>query len=546
MPDLPTLMLSGNSSRIHAGDAKRSSAARWWTAFLWSLRRLGSRRMLAVILFGMAGLVGSAAVGLARGVPIPRVHDEFAYLLAAETFAEGRLTNQTHPRWPHFESFHIIHQPSYQAKYPPGQGLLLALGIRAVGQPAAALWIGAGLLAAAFTWALLIWLPAAWGVTAAAYFLLHVVLASYWTQTYWGGTVAAIGGALTVGAYGLLRSNPMPKVGVLLGAGVSLLALSRPMEGLILASVFMIGVMRLLLNVPRRSRILLAQASGAALLIGVGTLGWTAYYNAAVTGSSLTMPYQVHEQQYAAAPSLLVSGAQAAAPEYRHTEIERYWMQWGKARHTAARERLPRHLAGALTSLLLFYLGVPVAALGGLLLNMRFPLRGGMLVGAALTGVLIATLMTKGAYPHYAAPAAVLFFILLGASLGSLHRHARRHRILNLAAVILAVGVLVTAVHLIQYIRSEPSAFAVVRHSMTRALEQLPGKHLVIVRYAGNHNFHQEWVYNAASIDAANVVWARAIDPETDAELLQYFSDRNAWHLLVGDSLTLQPISRTR
>jgi hypothetical protein len=494
----------------------------------------------------MAGLVGAAAVGLVRGVPIPRVHDEFAYLLAAETFAEGRLTNPTHPKWPHFESFHIIHEPSYQAKYPPGQGLLLALGIRTVGHPAAGLWIGAGLLSAAVAWALLIWLPAAWGMAAAAYFLLHVVLASYWTQTYWGGTVAAIGGALTVGAYGLLRSKPTPKVGVLLGAGVGLLALSRPMEGLIVASVFMIGVMQLLLNAPRRTKVLLIQAGGAALLVSAGTLGWMAYYNAAVTGAPLTMPYQVHERQYAAAPSLLVSGAQAATPEYRHAEIERYWLQWGKARHTTARERLPGHLAGGFTSLLLFYLGIPVAALGGLLLSTRLLLRNGVLVGAALAGVLTATLMTKGAYPHYAAPAAVLFLILLGAGLGSLHRQARRYRRFNLAAVILGLGVLVAAAQLIQYIRSEPSAFAVARHSMTIALEQLPGSHLVIVRYAEDHDFHQEWVYNAATIETASVVWARAIDSETDAALLQYFSDRNAWHLLVGDSLTLRPIARSR
>jgi hypothetical protein len=67
------------------------------------------------------------------------------------------------------------------------------------------------------------------------------------------------------------------------------------------------------------------------------------------------------------------------------------------------------------------------------------------------------------------------------------------------------------------------------RENIRKQLSQMPGRHLVVVRYGPGHNPHYEWVYNAADIDGAPIVWAREMDRASNEKLLQYFHDRRVW-----------------
>ncbi|MGH9667323.1 MAG: hypothetical protein ACRD9L_23110, partial [Bryobacteraceae bacterium] len=163
----------------------------------------------------------------------PAVHDEFSYILAADTFASGRLTNPPHPMWKHFETFQELQHPTYASKYPPGQGLILAAGKVLFGDPLFGVWLSAGFMCGAICWMLQAWLPARWVLVGVLLAVAQYAIGSYWMEGYWGGALTATGGALMVGAIPRLLREGRGRVaaGLMLGFGVSILAMTRPYEG---------------------------------------------------------------------------------------------------------------------------------------------------------------------------------------------------------------------------------------------------------------------------------------------------------------------------
>jgi hypothetical protein len=500
--------------------------------------RLARRKTLAVFVIGACTVAVRVALTPVWGVPEPMWHDEFSFLLAADTFAHGRLTNPTHPMWIHFEGFHIIQHPTYMSMYPPGQGLILAAG-QLLGHP----WIGqlltTGLLCSSLCWMLQAWLPPAWALLGASLAMLQVGILSYWMNSYFGTSLPALGGVLVLGALPRIQRHARARDAVLMGLGLAVLANTRPYEGF----VFSLPVAAaMLVGLKKPKNISVSTAFGRVVLPLILILGATgagmAYYFWRVTGNAFVMPYQVNRETYAMAP-YFVWQKPRPEPIYHHPEMREFYVNWEMRDFQRGRSVLGflRRLRYKARMLWTFYLG-PVFTLPFLAFprlfhdrRMRFPL---VLAGVVVIGIVLETWTLV----HYVAPALGLVYLLLAQCMRHLRLYRWRGRPLGhglarvvplvcLAMLVLRVSAVATGTQI------EPlwQLGNLKRNSIVKALQNTPGKHLVIVHYGPDHTAHVDWIANRADIDASRVVWARDMGDEQNQELLHYYKDRRAWRV---------------
>src|SRR3984885_2366668 len=510
----------------------------WLHRFEVFTSRLAERRKLSVAVVFAVTLGFRLLLLPLLGVPLPAEHDEYSYLLMADTFAHGRLANPPHPMWLSFETFHISSWPTYSSIFPPAQGMVLALG-ELLGTPWIGVLLSEGAMCAAIVWMLQGWMPGRWALLGGMLAMLNLAIVSYWMNSYWGGAVAATGGALVLGALPRIFRKAGLRDSVILGLGIAILANSRPLEG----SIFCLPVAAALLiwlagksAPPFRVTGQRFVAPLAAILAVTGA--FIGYYNWRVTGNALILPHSLNLQTYYSTP-LFVWEHLRPPLHYHNRQFEDFYNGWVRDNFRCSPRdvlRVTLEKVRAYPSAFLWAGSLPILMALPLALRdrkMRFLLLELVFCGLGLFLVVYSM-------PHYAAPLTCVVYALLVQGtrhLRTMHWNGRPVGVAwsRIAVVSLAAVTAFNLYHVVRYPNdpyawsSDKSRGSDGRERIERLLADQTGKQLIVVRYAPNHNPHGEWVYNLADIDGQRIVWARELGTDQDEKLLAYFKDRKAW-----------------
>lgn len=539
-------------------------------------------KKLAVLICGILGFALPALYALFAGVAIPRVQDEFAYLLGADTFAAGRWTNLTPLCWQSFESPHLLMIPSYMSKYPPMQSLFLAAGELVFGHPIFGVWLSAGLAAAAVCWMLQGWTSRRWAFAGTLMMIFFIGINSYWVQSYWGGMVAVMAGALLFGGFRRLYRKINAFDTFLMALGGAVLINARPFEGFI-TIFFLLSALAVRLFLTRRDNFsaIFKKVLLPGALVSAAALGLMGLYNFKVTGSASKMPYSIHQQQYFSTP-LFIFQTPNEHPLMGHERLHRLSEYYTEPRFTKTflnvtglpdsnYLRPVYFFASLMVYMPNFYLYSALTLLYFMILPFLLKRKKSLLLifGAIAFTFAVMSLATFWDQYHYSAHLAGGFFLLGIETLRYfIYLCKKQKKVIYDRFAFFGVLVLV----LVSFIRlnisvddstrfygndpDKPLDFSQplisvgkqekavhLRAQIDRMLSQTGEKYLLIVKYEQKYSFDDEIVYNLSDLDNLPVVWAHYLEPEKNKALTDYYKDRKI--LLVKISLgklTIEPM----
>jgi hypothetical protein len=497
--------------------------------------KLSSLRAQSILLLFLATIAIRLLLLPIFPCPRPYAHDEFCYLLQADMFCHGRLAFPPHPLAPYFETFYVNFHPTYSTMYSPAQAAALAVG-QFLGNPWIGVLLSTAAMVAAFLWMLQGWFPARWALLGAILVLVRIAIFSYWMNSYWGGSIAALGGALVLGALPRLKRFQRTNDALLLGLGVIILANSRPLEGFIFCVPVAVYLLIWLFQLRKRHHPIPVRAVLLPIFVCLfANLIFTFYYDWRVTGHPFAVPRSLYYKQNLSV-SPFIWGKILPPFHYANPQFDAFFNVWMRGLYNRTWPGLKSIELLRFNEFWLFFLG---GFLSVTFLTFPWFVRDRRMRPALWQFLVCALGLIAMTWfePHYAAPAFCVFLIIVVQAFRHLRAWKWRARPvgISLSRQIVALTLLMIPICIYEHIQ-KPSGITCWNYAPTwpRArteaqLTGIPGDHLVIVRYSPGHDPRAEWVYNSADIDHSRIVWAREIPGMDLSPLFSYYRSRKVW-----------------
>jgi hypothetical protein len=508
---------------------------RTWIAPIF--RRFAERTSWCMLLLAALSVALRLLLLSHHPVPTPDVYDEFSHLLEADTLRHFRLANPPHVLPQFFETFFVLQEPTYSSIYPMGQGLAMAIGWIIFGLPWAGVLLGVAAFCSLCYWMLRAWTTPAWALAGGLLAVIEFGPLSQWTNSYWGGALAAAAGCLVFGSLPRLRASARSRDAVLLGAGLGLHLLIRQFESIFLFVV----VVLYFLPAMRRP---IAKLVGIAALAVLPAVFLTLVQNKQVTGSWTTLPEMLSQYQYGVPASLTIQAPQVPHRQLTQQQAMDFKMQLSFHQGQETIGSYFQRLEYRVRFYRFFFLPplyLAAVAFFWSLREYRF-----VWVVVTLAIFALGTNFFPAFQIHYVAAVTCLFVLVAVIGLQQISRlRIRGHAAGQEAAVLIAV---LCAAHFLFWYgmhAAEGNEFSLaamryetwdaINHAnparrimVAQELARVPGQLLVFVRYSPQHIFQDEWVYNGADIDASRIVWARDLGQVENEKLLRYYPGRVA------------------
>lgn len=476
----------------------------------------------------------------------PVISDELAYNFQSQTYLMGRVTNPSPDSAMHFESQGILVEPTFSAKYPPMLAGGMAIGKKIFDSEHIVGRLCLGLSCTLILLILLEFFSLALSFVVASIATMNSFYIFEFANSYRPAAISLFAACLVFYCCIkhlkiILKSKPENLrfeilLGIALGVGVGVLALSRPF---IAVMTFALSLSFYSWKALRNGRKGWVVPFMAVLSIFISV---QLYVNKKVTSNALKHPHTLVTEKYFMNPGFNFLHKDEVQNYHGNKFLERYYYEWEKEifqRQTTFDGFLYEYFVEKVHKYIMFhstYFLVPLFLLGLFFLiasvvKRRDPLH--FFVALSLLGYFVATLFVVGHLYFYTVTFVPIFFVIIATGICGILRISEQRKLAHITArlfIVILILFSITQLNMqgFDFAASRTDRGSYYKKEFEESLKsKFSNRKLVVFsQFAESHSIFDTWVYSNPDISSATILWVTDLGRDRNQSFLANYPDR--------------------